>query len=67
MQKVNLVEKLALFKDHWSPKIIGELNGQQVKRSSSRANSPGTNTTRSSSIRRPDGRHRVPDPEAPWP
>jgi mannose-6-phosphate isomerase-like protein (cupin superfamily) len=31
MQKVNLAEKLALFTEHWSPKIAGELNGQQVK------------------------------------
>jgi len=31
MQKVNLEQKLASFTDHWSPKIIGELNGQQVK------------------------------------
>jgi mannose-6-phosphate isomerase-like protein (cupin superfamily) len=31
MQKVNLAEKLALFPEHWSPKIAGELNGQQVK------------------------------------
>ncbi|HMP02270.1 MAG TPA: cupin domain-containing protein [Gemmatales bacterium] len=31
MHKVNLSEKLALFQDHWSPKIVGELNGQQVK------------------------------------
>ena len=31
MQKVNLEEKLASFSDHWSPKIVGELNGQQVK------------------------------------
>jgi mannose-6-phosphate isomerase-like protein (cupin superfamily) len=31
MQKVNLAEKLALFSEHWSPKIVGELNGQQVK------------------------------------
>ena len=29
--KVNLREKLALFHDHWSPKIVGELNGQHVK------------------------------------
>ena len=29
--KVNLREKLALFGDHWSPKVVGELNGQQVK------------------------------------
>jgi mannose-6-phosphate isomerase-like protein (cupin superfamily) len=31
MHKVNLAEKLALFHDHWSPKVVGELNGQQVK------------------------------------
>src|SRR5579871_5264129 len=31
MQKVNLAEKLALFGEHWSPKIVGDLNGQQVK------------------------------------
>jgi mannose-6-phosphate isomerase-like protein (cupin superfamily) len=31
MEKVNLREKFALFADHWSPKIIGELNGQHVK------------------------------------
>lgn len=31
MEKVNLVQKLELFSDHWSPKIVGELNGQHVK------------------------------------
>ena len=31
MEKVNLHQKLSLFSDHWSPKIVGELNGQQVK------------------------------------
>jgi mannose-6-phosphate isomerase-like protein (cupin superfamily) len=31
MDKVNIRDKLALFADHWSPKIVGELNGQQVK------------------------------------
>lgn len=31
MEKVNLVEKLELFSDYWSPKIVGELNGQHVK------------------------------------
>jgi mannose-6-phosphate isomerase-like protein (cupin superfamily) len=31
MEKVNIAEKLALFNDYWSPKIIGELNGQNVK------------------------------------
>jgi mannose-6-phosphate isomerase-like protein (cupin superfamily) len=31
MKKVNLAEKLALFTDHWNPKVVGDLNGQQVK------------------------------------
>ncbi len=31
MEKVNLAEKLSLFADHWSPKVVGELNGQHVK------------------------------------
>ena len=31
MEKVNLAEKLALFSEQWKPKIVGELNGQQVK------------------------------------
>jgi len=31
MQKVNLKEKFTLFSEHWSPKIVGELNGQSVK------------------------------------
>jgi mannose-6-phosphate isomerase-like protein (cupin superfamily) len=31
MEKINIAEKLALFSDHWNPRIIGELNGQQVK------------------------------------
>lgn len=31
MEKVNLAQKFGLFNDHWSPKIVGELNGQQVK------------------------------------
>ena len=31
MDKVSLSEKLAQFSDHWKPKIVGELNGQQVK------------------------------------
>ena len=30
-EKVNLAEKLALFDEHWSPKIVAELNGQHVK------------------------------------
>lgn len=31
MEKVNIVEKLSLFSDHWHPRIVGELNGQHVK------------------------------------
>ena len=31
VEKVNIREKLARFSDPWSPKIVGELNGQQVK------------------------------------
>lgn len=31
VNKVNLEEKLALFNEHWSPKIVGTLNGQHVK------------------------------------
>jgi mannose-6-phosphate isomerase-like protein (cupin superfamily) len=31
MEKINLEEKFSLFSDYWSPKIVGELNGQHVK------------------------------------
>jgi len=31
MDKINLAEKFSLFNDHFSPKVVGELNGQQVK------------------------------------
>ena len=31
MNKINLADKLALFREHWSPKIVAELNGQHVK------------------------------------
>ena len=31
MEKFKLAEKFALFGDHWSPKVVGELNGQHVK------------------------------------
>lgn len=30
-KKINLAEKFALFSDHWSPKIIGELNDNFIK------------------------------------
>ena len=29
--KVNLKEKLSLFSDHWSPKVIAEMNDYQFK------------------------------------
>jgi mannose-6-phosphate isomerase-like protein (cupin superfamily) len=31
MNKVNIAEKLTRFDEPWQPKIVGELNGQQVK------------------------------------
>ena len=31
MGKVNLADKFRLFDGYWSPKIVGELNGQYVK------------------------------------
>ena len=31
MDKINLRQKLDSFSDHWSPKVVAELNGQQVK------------------------------------
>jgi mannose-6-phosphate isomerase-like protein (cupin superfamily) len=31
MEKVNLAEKFALINEYWRPKVVGELNGQEVK------------------------------------
>jgi mannose-6-phosphate isomerase-like protein (cupin superfamily) len=31
MESINLNEKLALVREHWSPKIVGELNDSYVK------------------------------------
>ena len=31
MDHGNLSEKFSLFSEHWQPKIIGSLNGQEVK------------------------------------
>lgn len=31
MDKVNIYEKLALFNEYWSPKILGEVNESYVK------------------------------------
>lgn len=29
--KINLAEKFGLFRDHWRPKMIASLNGQDIK------------------------------------
>jgi mannose-6-phosphate isomerase-like protein (cupin superfamily) len=31
MKKINVAEKFNLFSEHWTPKIVAELNGQHVK------------------------------------
>lgn len=31
IHKVNLAEKLSLINEHWRPKVVGALNGQEVK------------------------------------
>jgi mannose-6-phosphate isomerase-like protein (cupin superfamily) len=31
IEKTSLAEKFASFTEHWRPKIVGELNGQEVK------------------------------------
>jgi mannose-6-phosphate isomerase-like protein (cupin superfamily) len=31
MEKVNLRDKLSRFTEHWSPRIVAQLNGQHVK------------------------------------
>ena len=31
MEKINLAEKFASINEHWRPKVVGELNGQEVK------------------------------------
>src|SRR5688572_17447903 len=31
MEKVNLTDKLSLITEHWRPKVVGALNGQEVK------------------------------------
>ena len=31
MSLVNLTEKFSLFTEHWRPKVVAELNGQEVK------------------------------------
>jgi len=31
VEKVNVAEKLEAIGDYWNPRVVGELNGQQVK------------------------------------
>ena len=31
MEKINLTQKLDLIKEHWSPKIVGEVNDVHIK------------------------------------
>lgn len=31
MEVINLDNKLDLFSDHWNPRVVADLNGQQVK------------------------------------
>ncbi len=31
MVKIDIAEKFSLFSDHWRPKIVAHLNGQEVK------------------------------------
>lgn len=31
MEKVNIAERFSLISEHWRPKVVGELNGQEVK------------------------------------
>lgn len=31
MNTINILDKFNLFSENWTPKIVGELNGQQVK------------------------------------
>jgi hypothetical protein len=32
-EKINLADTLALFSDHWRPRIAAALNGQEIDRS----------------------------------
>ena len=31
IEKINIADKFSLFSEHWSPKIVGDLNQQHVK------------------------------------
>lgn len=40
MEKVSLDEKFCLFQEHWRPKVVAELNGQEVKLVKAQGNFP---------------------------
>ena len=44
MGVINIKDKFDSFNEHWTPKIVGELNGQFVKLANLRMNSYGTAT-----------------------
>lgn len=31
LEKISLAQKFSLFNDHWQPRIVGEVNGTQIK------------------------------------
>lgn len=31
MKPINILQKFDLFSDHWNPKVIAQLNGQEIK------------------------------------
>lgn len=31
MEKVNIYQKLDLISDHWNPRVVGQMNGQQIR------------------------------------
>ena len=44
MHAISLTEKFSLFEDQWTPKIIAQLNGQDVKLAKIQGNSSGMPT-----------------------
>ena len=45
MDKVSVADKLAQISDQWSPKVVGGLDGYEIKLLNSKATLSGTNTT----------------------
>lgn len=31
VEAININQKLSMFQDYWNPKLVGEINGQEVK------------------------------------